>query len=145
MTKIEGLVRHATSGDLDALLAFDRHETVNYGREPLLVARTQSGEVILFERQDRLLGYAVIRSNSFFGRDFVELLVVATNDRRQGVGGGLLHHAVGLSSTNRIFTSTNRSNAPMIGLLEKEGWNFSGQLEGIDEGDPELIYYKETK
>jgi ribosomal protein S18 acetylase RimI-like enzyme len=144
MTKIEGLVRLATVRDVDSLLAFDRNETVNHGREPLLVARVQSGEVILFERQDRLLGYLVVRSKLFFGRDFVELLVVSTNDRRQRVGSGLLHHAVGLSSTNRIFTSTNQSNTPMIGLLEKLGWTFSGQLEGIDEGDPELVYYKET-
>jgi hypothetical protein len=28
-------------------------------------------------------------------------------------------------------------------LLEKAGWQFSGQLEGIDEGDPELVYYKD--
>ena len=32
----------------------------------------------------------------------------------------------------------------MIGLLVKEGWQFSGQLEGIDEGDPELVYYKDS-
>jgi len=30
----------------------------------------------------------------------------------------------------------------MIGLLEKAGWRFSGLLEGIDEGDPELVYFK---
>jgi len=27
-------------------------------------------------------------------------------------------------------------------LLEKAGWLFSGLLEGIDEGDPELVYFK---
>lgn len=31
----------------------------------------------------------------------------------------------------------------MIGLLEKAGWHISGQLEGIDEGDAELVYFKD--
>jgi hypothetical protein len=29
----------------------------------------------------------------------------------------------------------------MIDLLEKGGWRFSGQLDGIDDGDPELVYF----
>ena len=86
----------------------------------------------------------IFRSDSFFGCDFVELLAVAASARRHGIGSLLLQQAVGLSSTIRIFTSTNRSNTRMIGLLEKEGWQFSGQLEGIDEGDPELVYYKDS-
>jgi hypothetical protein len=32
----------------------------------------------------------------------------------------------------------------MIRLLEKAGWRVSGQLEGIDEGDPEVVYYKDS-
>jgi GNAT superfamily N-acetyltransferase len=86
----------------------------------------------------------VIGSRSFFGRDFVELLAVATSERRTGVGSLLLKEAVAMSLTGRIFTSTNQSNIPMIRLLEKENWRFSGQLEGIDEGDPERIYFKDV-
>jgi GNAT superfamily N-acetyltransferase len=137
-------VRRATSEDLDAVLELDRIAPVGHERGPLLTARVQAGEVILFEHEGRVSGYAVIRSHSFFGRDFVELLAVAASERRHGVGSLLLQQAVGLSSTKRIFTSTNRSNTQMIGMLEKEGWQFSGQLEGIDEGDPELVYYKDS-
>ncbi len=64
--------------------------------------------------------------------------------RRQGIGGILLNEAVTQSSSDRIFTSTNQSNAAMIGLLEKAGWHFSGQLEGIDEGDPEMVFCKDA-
>jgi GNAT superfamily N-acetyltransferase len=100
-----------------------------------------TGEVILYEHEGRISGYAVIRSHAFFGRDFVELLAVATGERRRGVGSLLLQEA--LSPTTRTFTSTNRSNIPMNRLLEKEEWLFSGQLDGIDEGDPELVYFKD--
>ena len=130
--------------DLQAVLELDRIAPVGHERGELLTTRVQSGEVILLEHEGRVSGYAVIRSHSFFGRDFVELLAVAASERRHGVGSHLLQQAVALSSSSRIFTSTNRSNIQMVGMLEKEGWKFSGQLEGIDEGDPELVYYKDS-
>jgi len=144
VTAARGTVRRATSGDLDAVLELDRVAPVGPERAPLLAARVQSGEVILFENQGHVLGYAVLTLHSFFGRDFVELLAVAASERRHGIASLLLRQVVALSSTVRIFTSTNRSNTPMIGLLTKEGWQFSGELEGIDEGDPELVYYKDS-
>jgi hypothetical protein len=30
----------------------------------------------------------------------------------------------------------------MRSLLRTEGWSFSGELDGLDEGDPELVFYK---
>ena len=144
VTATRDTVRRATSEDLDAVLELDRIAPVGHERAPLLAARVRSGEVILFENQGRVSGYAVLRPHSFFGRDFVELLAVAASERRHGIASLLLRQVVGLSSTIRIFTSTNRSNTPMIGVLEKEGWQFSGELEGIDEGDPELVYYKDS-
>jgi hypothetical protein len=32
----------------------------------------------------------------------------------------------------------------MRALFEREGWALSGILEGIDEGDPELVFYRTT-
>jgi len=29
----------------------------------------------------------------------------------------------------------------MRSLLRAEGWSFSGELGGLDEGDPELVFY----
>jgi ribosomal protein S18 acetylase RimI-like enzyme len=141
VTIIKGAVRRATSKDLDAVLELERTSPIGHDRAALLTARIQSGEVVVFEREGRVLGYLVIRSHAFFGRDFVELLAVAPEDRRSGVGIFLLRRAVDASTTQRVFTSTNRSNVQMIGLLEKAAWQFSGLLEGIDEGDPELVYF----
>ena len=126
------------------MVELDRAAPVGRERSTLLTARVESGEVIIFERDGRVLGYAVIRARSFFGRDFIELLCVSLSSRRSGVGSALLRRAVGMSSTERIFTSTNKSNAPMTGLLEKIGWRFSGELEGIDDGDPEMVYYQDA-
>lgn len=142
MTDVERTVRRATSEDFEAVLEIGRAAPVGREHRALLTTRVQSGEVILIEHARRVLGYAVLRERAFFGRDFVELLAVASGVRRSGVGSMLLQRVVELASTQRIFTSTNRSNPQMIGLLEKAGWLFSGLLEGIDEGDPELVYFK---
>lgn len=144
MKDMPGIVRRATSEDLEAVLEFDSKTSVGHERKSLRSARVQFGEVTIFEQEGRVLGYAVLKPHSFFGCDFAELLVVAADHRRQGIGSLLLQQSVDLSSTKRIFTSTNRSNLPMIALLEKRGWEFSGQLEGIDDGDPELIYYQDS-
>lgn len=138
-------MRRATRSDLDAVLALDLNSSVVHSHAELLTARIESGEVLIFERDAQLLGFAITTARSFFGFDFVELLSVDAEARRTGVGSSLLSEASSHSSTNRIFISTNQSNRPMIALLKNAAWHFSGKLEGIDEGDPELIYYKDVR
>jgi hypothetical protein len=50
--------------------------------------------------------------------------------------GYIEHHC----QTPKIFTSTNRSNGHMQGLLKKLGYEPSGVIENLDEGDPEFVY-----
>ena len=145
VASIEGAARRATSEDLEAVLTLDAISPVGHTRGPLLTTRVHSGEVIIYEYLGQVSGYAVVRPRSFLGRDFVELLAVAPNEQRRGIGSLLLQRAVVWSSTDRIFISTNQSNVAMIGLLGKEDWRFSGQLEGIDEGDPEIVFYKNSQ
>ena len=89
---------------------------------------------------DVACGFVVMKSRHFFGRDFVDLLMVADTHRQQGVGRTLMRTALEAASSADVFTSTNQSNTPMKALLQSEGWRFSGKLAGLDEGDPELVY-----
>ena len=70
------------------------------------------------------------------------MLYVHPSHRRKGVGTQLIRHLEALCTTEKLFTSTNRSNAPMQALLPKLGYAPSGFVENLDEGDPELIYFK---
>ena len=142
--ELHGSLRLATTEDLDSVLELDRATPVGRERNEYLTARVHGGEVVVFERDGRLLGYVVHRAKSFFGRDFVDLLAVDVASRRHGIAGALLESAVHSSSTDRIFTSTNRSNTPMTEVLVKGGWQFSGELDGIDDGDPELVFYRDA-
>ena len=112
------------------------------GRRRLVHESIAAGDCLLSERGAQLLGFVVLKRAHFFGRDFVELLIVLSNARRRGVGGALLRGAVAASTTPRVFTSTNASNIAMQALLAAEGWSSSGRLVGLDEDDPELVYYQ---
>jgi hypothetical protein len=43
---------------------------------------------------------------------------------------------------DRLFVTTNTSNAPMRALLAREGYLASGTIDNIDPGDPELVFVK---
>jgi GNAT superfamily N-acetyltransferase len=133
--------RRGIATDELALVALDRSMGTGDGRARLIADAIGSADCLVSERDDEVVGYAIMRPRHFFERDFVELLVVVTEHRREGVGRSLLRAAVAESSTSRVFTSTNASNIAMQDLLASEGWSFSGELFGLDDGDPERVYY----
>ena len=81
-------------------------------------------------------------AGNFFGYDFLELLVVAPEHRRRGVATQLVRAWEGTAGTEKLFTSTNRSNEPMQALCRSLGYQPSGHIEHLDEGDAELFFFR---
>jgi GNAT superfamily N-acetyltransferase len=96
---------------------------------------------LVAERDGQLIGYALLTRN-FYGRDFLELLIVAEAARRGGVGSALLAAVERDVAGEVLFTSTNESNAPMRALLAVRGYAPSGRIENLDPVDPELVFVK---
>lgn len=92
-----------------------------------------------------IAGFIITSVRSFFGRDFIRLIFVSSNHRRCGIGVELLEAATSHATTDTVFTSTNESNSAMRQLLARDGWSFSGTLTGLDEGNPELVFWSEVK
>ncbi|MDQ2305679.1 GNAT family N-acetyltransferase, partial [Pseudomonas aeruginosa] len=67
---------------------------------------------------------------------------VAPDCRRRGIASALLRQARDDCRGDRLFTSCNRSNLPMRRLLEREGFQPSGVIDNLDEGDPELVFVR---
>lgn len=132
--------RRAEKGDLSAVAAFEwcAAET---SRVKKLESSIGEGRCFVADCCRKLVGCGTISYN-FFERGFVDLLYVSATDRRKGLGTGLLHCIESACTTATIFTSTNLSNLPMQRLLAKNGYQISGVVEGLDEGDPELFYRK---
>jgi hypothetical protein len=135
-------LRRATIDDLERLRAIDvKAAAGDTERISAIRAHVSNGSCWVTSGQADFDGYAVLLPRHFFGRDFLELLMVSSLARRSGVATGILRALLGMDGTNQVFSSTNRSNAPMRDLLAKEGWQFSGEFVGLDPDDPELIYF----
>ena len=142
MTQGQGEIRRAVAGDVDDMLRIDhRAAQTDHGRADFLRRCVDLGECLVYLSDGSVAGFAVVKPVHFFGRDFVELLMVDPARRRGGIGRNLLRAALAAAGTEQVFTSTNTSNQPMRSLLRAEGWSFSGELDGLDEGDPELVFY----
>jgi GNAT superfamily N-acetyltransferase len=136
-------IRTAAPGDLERLIALDQRAAAGDAvRLSLLRQSVDDGQCLVHSDPGAIDGFVVVRRHHFFERDFVDLLLVDPLARRRGIGTALMEAVLHRAGSSQVFTSTNRSNGPMRGLLERTGWAFSGELDGLDEGDPELVFFK---
>lgn len=96
---------------------------------------------VVAEIEGVIVGYAALEY-SLYENGFVPLLLVRPEHRRRGIGSRLMRAVEPICRTSKLFTSTNESNRPMQNLLMKIGYTRSGDIENIDEGDSELVYFK---
>jgi ribosomal protein S18 acetylase RimI-like enzyme len=129
-------IRAATPADTSGVLAIDRTSE----RSGDVTAAVEQGRCLVALRAGEIVGFCV--AGTFFGFDFLELLLVAPEHRRHGIATELVGAWERAARTEKLFTSTNRSNEPMQALCRSLGYERSGHIEHLDEGDPELVLYK---
>jgi GNAT superfamily N-acetyltransferase len=78
----------------------------------------------------------------FYGHLFIDLLFVDERHRRRGAASALIAACAAAAPTNKLFTSTNASNLPAQKLFLRAGFQRSGSIDNLDEGDPEIVYCK---
>ena len=133
--------RAAQAADVGAIVVIDPQGP---GRREEIRALVRERASLVAVEHGQIVGFLGIRPGHFYHRDFVDLLFVAPPWRRQGLARLLMRAALGHGSTSRVFTSTNQSNAPMRELLRSEGWTASGVLSGLDDGDPEHVFFHDA-
>lgn len=134
--------RPATNDDSEAIASVDVAAGADEDRRTLISNGIAHQGCWIAGRDDLALGYLVLSRRHFFGRDFVSLLAVQADARRQGLASALVETAETSATTRQLFTSTNRSNRPMRALLEKRGYAEAGVIDHLDPGDPELVFVK---
>ncbi len=134
------IVERATEENLADVLAIDRahHDSA---RAAYLEAAVRQRECYIAREGWDVLGFLIL-TREFFSQYFIELLVVHPDRRRTGAGTALIEHIEKIVPAEKLFTSTNESNTPMQALLEKLGYVRSGCIDNLDDGDPELIYFR---
>lgn len=135
------LMRKGTPDDIDALVALDHVTRLDPGRADYIADALHKGNAFVAECDGAVVGYGVLTYH-FYGNGMMELLYVAKDYRRSGVGRSLVGYGESRCKTPKLFTSTNLTNKPMQLLLEGLGYRLSGYIDNLDPGDPELVYFK---
>ena len=128
--------RMAETADLDRIMQIDNLKRLEHINKAVC-----HGECYVAEENTKIIGFAIL-GYKFFEYGFIELLIIAEMRRRQGIGGKFIEYLYGQCVTEKLFTSTNESNTPMRGLLCKTGFVPCGQIDALDEGDPELFFVR---
>ena len=135
------ITRAALPGDVDAMLACDAYAQAHASRGDAVRAAVGQGHCQVAVHAGQVAGYVLTRDD-FFDYGFVSLVVVSPAHLRRGVGVRLLAAAEAACTTAKLFTSTNQSNLAAQQLVASAGFVRSGQIDHLDEGDPELVYMK---
>lgn len=133
--------RLSTETDIEFICSFDHIAQQDNHRRAFIARSVAAACCHVAVMDKKVVGYGVIES-SFFGQGFISMLHVHPAYRRRGVGMVLMQYLQSLCSTPKLFTSTNLSNLPMQSLLARLGYVLSGVVHNLDEGDPELVYFK---
>jgi GNAT superfamily N-acetyltransferase len=132
-------IRLATPAEIDAVIGI---APAGRERQEAIAEWVQAGQCWVCWQDGIAAGYTAF-TRTFFRSPFIEMLVVSPAIRRQGIGRALMQHCMGLVPPDqKLWTSTNESNAPMRALLPQLGFVYTGQFAGLDEGDPERIYLR---
>ena len=137
-------IRPAVSTDIEALCSFDQIAHANRERQQFIANSVSAGTCYVATTEAEIVGYGVL-NYVFYGQGWIDMLYVAEGRRRQGAGKALIEHMERQCRTAKLFTSTNLSNLPMQNLLAKLGFVISGRIDNLDEGDPEVVYFKRLR
>ena len=135
------VTRLAQADDVAAMLACDAYAQAHASRGDAVRAAVGKGHCQVAIRAGQVAGYVLTRDD-FFDYGFVSLVMVSAAHQRCGVGLRLLAAAAEACQTEKLFTSTNQSNGAAQRLFASAGFVRSGQIDHLDEGDPELVYVK---
>lgn len=136
-------IRQAVESDVEALCSLDQIADQESEHREFIRREVARGTYYVAVAGEEIIGYGVMNYN-FYHNGWIELLYVHSEHRGRGVGRGLLEHMESLCLTPKLFTSTNLSNLRMQSLLAKTGYELSGVIHNLDEGDPELVYVKKN-
>jgi GNAT superfamily N-acetyltransferase len=137
-------IRSAIESDIQTLCSLDLIARDDEERRDFIRREVASGTCFVAVDIGEVIGYGVL-NYSFYRHGCIDMLYVHSNHRGRGAGAALMRHMESLCRTLKLFTSTNQSNLQMQSLLAKSGYELTGVIHNLDEGDPELVYFKRLR
>ena len=137
-------IRLANESDVATLCSLDLVARRENQRQKFIRRSVASGACFVAISEEEVIGYGVL-NYTFYDNGWIDMLYVHSDHRRCGAAEALLRHLESLCETSKLFISTNLSNLAMQSLLVKLEYVLSGIVHNLDEGDPEIVYFKRLK
>jgi len=134
-------IRVALNDDIDELIRLDTIAPLDPSRADFIRRWVEAGDCYVAEEEGKIVGYGVL-NYQFFHSGNVDMLMIHPDFRGLGIGRRLLQHVADRCTTGKLWVTTNLSNQRMQRLLTSTGFQLSGFIENLDEGDPELVFFK---
>ena len=134
-------IRPAVVTDIETLCSLDLIALQESERREFIHREVTSGHCFVAAADGTVIGCGVL-NYSFYHNGWIDMLYVHSEHRRRGAGTALMRQMESVCRTPKLFTSTNRSNQVMQSLLAKLEYEVSGVIHNLDEGDPEIVYFK---
>jgi GNAT superfamily N-acetyltransferase len=139
---VELTIRLASIEDLPAVSNMDYSIIKSFKRKDEIVKSINKEECLLLIEDGIAVGFLVFSAN-FFGKVFIELLIIEKEKQNKGYGSKFLSLFESYKAPiEELFTSTNCSNISMKKLLIENGYIESGIVNNLDVNDAEIIFYK---
>ncbi|MCA0171202.1 GNAT family N-acetyltransferase [Bacillus sp. RAR_GA_16] len=128
---------------LDDIVHVDSEVSGSTSRRDFIKETIEKRCCIVVQEANNIVGFLTYDTN-FFDCSFISLIMVSPSKRRKGYASLLLKYMINHSPTAKVFSSTNCSNVRMQKVFEANGFIQSGKIENLDEGDPEIVFFKST-
>lgn len=93
---------------------------------------------------DEVVGFLAYRTD-WFQCTFVSLVSVTKDARRKGVARALYRRVEEMSTSPRLFSSTEETNSASIQMHSALGFAPSGHIDNLPQGYRELLFYKRLR
>ena len=100
--------------------------------------------VLVAARDDEVVGCLAYRTD-WFQCTFISLVAVTKDARRAGVARALYQRVEGMSTSPRLFSSTEETNSVSIQMHSALGFVPSGHIDNLPQGYRELLFYKRLR
>jgi ribosomal protein S18 acetylase RimI-like enzyme len=134
----------ATNRDLRDLILIDQVVIGNDHRSDVIDKSIRDRRCLVCRIEGKSAGF-LLSDKQFFDHWFVSLVIVHPYYRKKGIARGLFNVFEEMTDGNKIFSSTNQSHSIMQRLFLSLGYEKSGFIDNLDEGDPEIIYVKKRQ
>ena len=134
-------IRTPEGGDLEAVMGLAADVLGPERAGPFVRSHVDRHHILVAAEGDGVIGVIAYRTD-WFQCTFVSLVAVTKDRRQKGVARALFRAVEEMSTSPRLFSSTEETNGISIRMHTALGFAPSGHIDNLPQGYRELLFYK---